>query len=114
MRSTDRPETDEVYEEDYEDPTDDNRGFRAYFPTGLWPGMYSPDVDEDTYDGTVDEDTYDDTAREGDGTWLDEGLITLLLVAGIVLFLFPEPATSGLGILLLLAGGTLWLVDWVT
>lgn len=44
---------------------------------------------------------------------LDEGLIGLLLVVGVVLFLIPEPATSGLGILLVVAGVVLWILDWL-
>lgn len=47
-----------------------------------------------------------------DDGWLGGGLVTLLLVAGIVLFLFPEPATSALGIFLVIAGAVLWVIDW--
>lgn len=48
-----------------------------------------------------------------DDGWWDGGLITLLLVVGVVLFLFPEPATSALGIFLVVTGAVLWLVDWL-
>lgn len=116
MRSTDRPDTDEAYSEDYEDPyyddyegpydDDDTYGDdyedRGYWALGWWPIGWWPGTDAD-----------DETVGEEDGTWLDEGLITLLLVAGVVLFLFPEPATSAVGILLLLTGGVLWLLDWL-
>lgn len=47
-------------------------------------------------------------------SWWEGGLATLLLVAGVLLFLFPEPATSGLGVLLILAGAVVWLIDWAT
>lgn len=46
-----------------------------------------------------------------DGSWLDEGTITLLLVAGVVLFVFPEPSTSAIGALLIAAGLGGWLVN---
>ena len=44
----------------------------------------------------------------------DEGIITFLIVGGAILFVFPEPATSGVGILMIGAGLLLWLVDWAT
>ena len=37
------------------------------------------------------------------------GLAGLLLLVGIVLFLFPEPTTSFLGLFIALAGAVLWL-----
>lgn len=52
--------------------------------------------------------------RTGEGTWLDEGLITLLLVAGVALFLFPEPGTSAVGLVLIGAGVLAWIVDLAT
>lgn len=52
------------------------------------------------------------------GGWLEQarakyGLGTLLVAAGVVLFLFPEPATSTAGLLLIGAGALIWLVGWV-
>jgi hypothetical protein len=44
----------------------------------------------------------------------DEGIITLLIVGGAILFLFPEPITSGVGVLMMGAGLLFWLVDWLT
>jgi hypothetical protein len=41
------------------------------------------------------------------------GLVGLLLLVGIVLFLFPEPATSGIGIALIVAALVLWVVQQV-
>lgn len=38
------------------------------------------------------------------------GGASLLIVIGIVLFVFPEPATSGVGLLLLLVGLVLWIL----
>ena len=39
------------------------------------------------------------------------GLAPLLIVAGIVLFLFPEPATSTAGVLLIAGGVVLYIVN---
>lgn len=41
------------------------------------------------------------------------GLIGILLVIGVVLFFFPEPVTSGLGIALIVAAAVLWVVQEV-
>lgn len=35
-------------------------------------------------------------------------LVGLLLLVGVILFLFPEPATSGLGATLILLGILIW------
>lgn len=51
--------------------------------------------------------------EDGDGGLLEEGLITLLIVTGAVLFLIPEPATSAVGVLLLFVGAVAWLLDWM-
>lgn len=52
------------------------------------------------------------TARDGNGGgW---GLPALLLAAGVILFLFPEPITSTVGILLVVAGVAVWLYEWAT
>lgn len=39
------------------------------------------------------------------------GLVGLLIVIGIILFLFPEPATSGLGITLIVLALIVWAVS---
>ena len=57
-------------------------------------------------------ETYDD-ADEDDGSWLGEGVIGLLLVAGVVLFFFPEPTTSMIGIALVSIAVVAWIVDWI-
>lgn len=38
------------------------------------------------------------------------GIVTLLILAGIILFVFPEPMTSGLGITLILIGVVVWIL----
>lgn len=61
----------------------------------------------------LNEGGYDEEhARRDPGNPLwDESLIVLLLVAGVALLLFPEPATSAVGVLLIAAGIVAWLVD---
>lgn len=41
------------------------------------------------------------------------GLGALLVGAGVVLFLFPEPVTSTAGIALIGVGALIWLVSWL-
>lgn len=47
------------------------------------------------------------------GPW-DAGLSTLLVFVGVILFVHPEPATSGIGLLLAGIGVLSWLVGLVT
>lgn len=128
------PYTDDEYDDTYkkvhgdepardqyagDDATDD-----AFFPSraggrlsswGLWPTGSSGNTADAEYGGaetggggggvSTDED-------EG-GSWWDEGLITLLLVGGLALFLFPEPATSAVGIVLMGVGLLAWAIDWL-
>lgn len=83
--------------------------------TGLrgwgWMPLYQQD---DTRDTVPDDDSSNEgvvTAQGGDGSRAIEGIATLLLIAGFILFLFPEPASSLLGIALILVGAVLWLID---
>lgn len=63
--------------------------------------------ENDTYtDDEYDNEGYDE--EEDDDSWWSGGLISLLLIGGVILFLFPEPATSGIGMLLVGAGLILW------
>ena len=66
-----------------------------------WP-PYRDDADESYVEGASD---------DGDGGWWDEGLISLFLVCGVVLFFFPEPTTSFVGIGLIAVGTVAWLID---
>lgn len=44
--------------------------------------------------------------------WLPGGTATsLLIVLGVILFVVPEPITSVIGILVLLAGVAIWLFN---
>jgi hypothetical protein len=55
----------------------------------------------------------DAVERDVDGSLVDEGLIALVLATGLILFLLPEPVTSGIGLLLLLGGAAAWLAEWL-
>lgn len=84
------------------------------FPLG-WPGRSGTERADKTYDDEPYEDRESVQATgNGNESWWDEGLISLLLLAGVVLFVIPEPATSGLGILLIGVGVVLWILDWAT
>lgn len=121
--SRDRPRSEYRDEEDLaDDRTRDGRETdgRSWGPGMVpfgWPsfsglGGTGATYGEDRYDERLHDDDRAEYDRDADdGTWLDEGLITLLLVAGVALFLFPEPATSGLGILLIGVGVLAWIVD---
>ncbi|MFC4359170.1 hypothetical protein ACFO0N_14580 [Halobium salinum] len=52
-------------------------------------------------------------ARTRNVAGLSLGLVGLLLLVGIILFLFPEPATSGIGITLIVVALVLWVVQQV-
>ena len=68
------------------------------------------------YEGTYDEEAYDGTTHdtEDDDSWWEEGLAGTLILVGVVLFFFPEPATSVLGIVLLGVGVLAWIADALT
>ena len=83
--------------------TVDDRG-EAEYEYDREPDEGGPYLDEEGYN--------EDHAREDPGNPLwDETLIALLLVGGVVLLLFPEPATSGLGAVLIALGVLAWVID---
>lgn len=103
------PRTDDAYEDD----RTDERSAYAWMGRGWaigygWPPMYRLDDADEPVAGDETDATAD---REDGGSWWDEALISTLLVAGIALFLFPEPATSMLGIALISIGVLAWLID---
>lgn len=109
------------YDEDYGEETayNDDRTLPGFLPFG-WPAMFNQGTTDERHREGYDEEygrDYErerqrDYEREDEGTWLDEGLISLTIVAGVILFLFPEPGTSALGILLITVGVVAWVVDW--
>lgn len=121
---------DQVYhdEEDPDEagPTEAEEDERATsyvpFTPWVWPSLgwrrdQEQEYQAETYggrpydEGSAEADT---TGRSGLSQYWDEGLITLLVVGGAILFLFPEPVTSSLGVLLMGLGVIAWLVDWAT
>lgn len=126
MSRDDSPPTDDAYESEYDERTahedayhDESGSFLPYVGSSFgWPpGVLGGDVEEreetreadDPYEEARVEDEYGE--HEG---WFDEGVIALTLVVGLALFLFPEPATSAVGIVLLLVGSIAWLADAMT
>lgn len=80
----------------------------------------SPDTDR-TPDSTPSEETYatneegeprmTSRSREGDSSAVSSpggGTAALLILAGVLLFVFPEPVTSAVGVVLVVAGILLW------
>lgn len=52
-----------------------------------------------------------EAAGAADEQFLSEELIPALVLVGVILFLFPEPITSALGVVLVGIGLALWLRD---
>jgi hypothetical protein len=129
------PYTDDEYDDTYKkvhgdegareqhtsDGTDDtffpSSGGGGVSSSGWWGFWGSGDtVDTRRGDPAADERDTRDANRIGgneNDSWLDEGVIGLVLVAGIALFLFPEPVTSAAGIGLIAIGVLAWVVDWL-
>ena len=112
-----RRDPERPYDESDDSSAASDRTSDSFFPPtgdGGWgsalPSLSGPDEaasDEEPYhEGASAEVTTDE-----EGTWLDEGVISLTLLAGVVLFFFPEPATSAFGILLLGVGVVAWIAD---
>ena len=55
----------------------------------------------------------DDANADENESFLAEELVPALFVAGVLLFLFPEPATSAVGVFLLGIGLAMWAWDVV-
>lgn len=113
------PRSDQSGDETYREEEAKDRGRFPYHVSRRWAGTWGvwpfttsraeeTGYDEGAYEGAPESPHGDD---DSESRW-DEGLITLLIVGGAVLFLFPEPITSGLGLLLLSLGVIGWLVDW--
>lgn len=74
--------------------------------------MSRRETDVDEPESTVDEDGFDGSSDDSDGEYVEEGAAALLLVVGIILFFFPEPFTSLVGIGLIILGVATWLADY--
>jgi len=102
------------YDDPYDgDPYEETDDYRWYSPRGWWPAL--GDRTTSMYDGRPPnvETAGESAEHEGDGGWLGIGLSTTIVVAGVLLFLFPEPATSAVGLLLVFAGTLMWLFELV-
>ena len=114
---------------DTDGATDSGVPYTGYLPVGGgwgwgWLPIARGDVASENADGdyvgdaptedTPDEGYVGDASGEDGGSWWEEGVITVILITGVVLFLFPEPATSMLGIVLIVIGVVAWLVDAFT
>lgn len=110
VRTDDHPEVDEDLRDEPYDEQDDDPTFWSTYPAAGWwpPGFYWGD-DESADDGYADGEYVG--PESADGSWWDEGLITGLVVVGLVLFIVPEPATSAIGVLLMATGVALWVAD---
>ena len=62
-------------------------------------------------------DTDDESRAEGFRNWIrrysEEEQATLLILIGAILFFFPEPITSAIGIVVLVVGIATWVADWI-
>jgi hypothetical protein len=74
--------------------------------------MSRRETDVDEPESTVDEGGFDGSSDDSDGEYVEEGAAALLLVVGIILFFFPEPFTSLVGIGLIILGVATWLADY--
>ena len=66
-------------------------------------------------DMAADETEFEQPPRGDDEDWnfLHEELIPALVAVGVLLFLFPEPVTSTVGVVLVAVGVLLWAWDLV-
>ena len=59
----------------------------------------------------------DDSRAEGFRHWIrrysEEEQASLLIIIGFILFIFPEPITSLIGIIVLIVGIATWIADWI-
>ncbi|WP_435180277.1 hypothetical protein [Halorussus sp. AFM4] len=55
----------------------------------------------------------DEANADENESFLDEELVPALFVVGVLLFLFPEPATSAVGVFLVGIGLAVWAWDVV-
>lgn len=65
--------------------------------------------DDNSYDdGEYDGETY---YEEDDGGWPGGVSVGLLLIVGIILFFFPEPITTTIGIVLIGLAVVMWVTE---
>jgi len=98
--------------DDYYDDTSASEGPNGQAVGDADPGDDQTATGDDVARATAqsDDEMVYAGGREGDDSWLTRGIAWALLATGLVLFLFPEPATSMLGIGLITAGLVVWVV----
>ena len=119
MRVADDPDDADVYDPyEHDEPMDTEEGSNSILPYSgalapygaSWGSLWTPPAEtEDEY--AEYDDAHDASAAEEDDSLWAEALISVVLIAGVVLFLFPEPLTSTLGVILLAFGLVAWLAD---
>lgn len=102
-------ETDAYPPGDGDDDTDTESADARSSPEGTWSWGWPSD-----YWWSAGEEVPDSVPAGKDDSWLDEGLFAFLIVVGLLLFVVPEPGTSVVGILFMVAGAIAWLFDTVT
>lgn len=127
------PYTDDEYDDTYkevhgDEPAKDQYTNQAtddtFFPSGvgstlspsgwgLWPSNTAADAEYGDNEARGGPEARDTSETEDEG-WLTEGVISMVLVIGVALFLFPEPVTSAVGIGLIAVGVVAWVVDWLS
>lgn len=59
----------------------------------------------------------DESRAEGFRNWIrrysEEEQASLLIIIGFILFVFPEPITSAIGVVVLVLGIATWVADWI-
>ena len=74
-------------------------------------------ITDETGVTTMSNNADDESRAEGFKNWLsrysEEEQAALLILIGAILFFFPEPITSVIGILVLVVGIATWVADWI-
>lgn len=104
---------DEEYDDTYEGVTEESDA-DSFFPAAGFPYGWPPGIFGSSTREEYDEDAYDADAYEEDEGWWDEGLVGMLLVGGAILFFVPEPATTTIGIIMMVTGVAVWVADALT
>ncbi|WP_433632248.1 hypothetical protein [Halomicrococcus sp. NG-SE-24] len=109
MQDDDQRTDEPPAEEAFDDSIFPYGGSPYGFGWSAWPWS---DV-EDENDAYGESDEFRPSEATDEGGRLGEGVVSVLLVVGVVLFLFPEPATSAIGMGLVALGLAMWLLDWL-
>lgn len=105
------------YSDTFEEEEDEGRRnpavpYTSAFTPGWWPlrSRRSEERPKPEYSDDGDPRREDRSTTRDAGGW-DAGLSLLLILTGVILFLIPEPVTSTIGAILVLAGVLAWVAD---